>query len=180
MICPQIIREHLTFCRALENFLSCYSRIIYNLMQALIHCDLVVRSIDSTVQFLRQLLDFTIYEDVSTEGDLARFLSNGLARRMRLVLLRMGPMGAMLELMEFLDGPSDVAEQVHTNRVSLSILVSDLQEVIARARSHGIEPQSEVFTVAMPKAGSHQIVFFRDPNGFLIELVGKCGLPPVS
>lgn len=148
--------------------------------QALIHADLVVKSIDQSIDFLKHFLDVTIYDDVVVDGELPLFLSQNRASRMRLVLLRLSPVGAMLELMEFLDGPSDVAEQVHTNRVSLSILVSDLQEVIARARSHGIEPQSEVFTVAMPKAGSHQIVFFRDPNGFLIELVGKCGLPPVS
>lgn len=148
--------------------------------QALIHADLVVKSIDQSIDFLKYFLDVTIYDDVVVDGELPVFLSQKRASRMRLVLLRLSPVGAMLELMEFLDGPSDVAEQVHTNRVSLSVLVSDLQGVIARARSHGIEPQSDVFTVAMSRAGSHQIVFFRDPNGFLIELVGKCGVPPVS
>jgi catechol 2,3-dioxygenase-like lactoylglutathione lyase family enzyme len=148
--------------------------------QALIHADLVVKSIDQSIDFLKHFLDVTIYDDVVVDGELPVFLSQNRASRMRLVLLRFSPVGAMLELMEFLDASPDIAEHVNTNRVSLSILVSDLQEVIARARSHGIEPQSDVFTVAMPKAGSHQIVFFRDPNGFLIEIVGKRGLPPVS
>ncbi len=129
-------------------------------MQALIHADLVVRSIQSTADFLRRFLDFSIYDESIVSGSLPKFLSAGRCSSMRLVMLRLAPMGAMLELMEFLDATADFPEQTNTNRVSISILVSDLDQVIARTRDHGVVPETTIFSVRIAKAGNQRIFFF--------------------
>jgi|GEM_PF-2362755 len=51
---------------------------------------------------------------------------------------------------------------------------------MASARDHGIVGEFAIFSVRMVKAGHHRIVFFRDLDRFLIELVGKGNASPVS
>ena len=146
-------------------------------MQFVVHVDLVVRSIELAMQFYGNLLDLSVADDGIVEGPVVEYLSGNQSFRMRLVLLKVAPAGSMIELIEFLQPVIPVPTDPFRNRTSISVFVGNLVPVLQRAAEHGLYPESEVMSVWLPKTGQHEIVFFRDPDGYLLELVGR---PPAE
>ena len=139
----------------------------------LIHIDVVVNDMERAIAFYKDGLDFKIVEDVILDTDAALFLSGGAARKMRLVFLSRNKRSTMLELIQFLDdqGKGLLLSSTQKLDVSLSFLVSDLDELKASLKAKGQLPLSEEFEIALPQLGRTKIVFYRDPDDYLIEFV---------
>ena len=138
-----------------------------------LHADLFVRSMDDALDFYCNKLGFLVVDDAMVRGALIQCLSSGMYDAARLVLLRVSPVGAMIELQEFqADGALTGDRQKTPNRTGLvSILVANLDSHIRRARSRGLEPTSDVFAVTLPRQGSCHVVFYEDPDGNRIEFL---------
>ena len=135
-------------------------------MIALAHADLVVADLERALGFYVGLLGGTVADDAVLEGAVPAFYSAGRAARMRLVMIRLAPFGAMLELMAFDPPLPTVAGGVH-----VSLLIDDLAATRARLAAARVALVSEVMTVDLPRLGAAQIAFVRDPDGYLVELV---------
>ena len=142
-------------------------------MQFVVHTDLVVRSVSASLAFYGKLLDIKIIDDAVVEGAVPGFLSEGRTQRMRLALLKLAPVGSMIELIEFMDLAEELGPVRFRNRTSISVFVGELASVIARGKEQGILPESDVMLVHLPNSGKSEIVFFRDPDGYLLEFVGR-------
>lgn len=142
-------------------------------MQFVVHTDLVVRSVSASLAFYGKLLDIKIIDDAIVEGAVPEFLSEGRTRRMRLALFKLAPVGSMIELIEFMDLTEELGSARFRNRTSISVFVGELVSVIKRGTEQGIAPESDVMPVQLPRSGDSEIVFFRDPDGYLLEFVGR-------
>lgn len=138
-----------------------------------LHTDLFVRSMDVALNFYCNKLGFLLVDDALVRGPLIQCLSFGMYDAARLVLLRVSPVGAMIELQEFQADRALAGDSQKTpNRAGLvSILVTNLDSHISRARSRGLEPRSDVFMVTLPRQGSCHVVFYEDPDENRIEFL---------
>ena len=135
-------------------------------MIALLHADLVVRDLERALAFYVGLLGGTVADDAVLEGAVPALYTGGRSRRMRLVMVRLAPFGAMLELMAFEPPATPRAGDVH-----ISLLADDLVATRDRLAAAGIELVGEVMAVSLPALGPSRIAFVRDPDGYLVELV---------
>jgi catechol 2,3-dioxygenase-like lactoylglutathione lyase family enzyme len=141
----------------------------------LLNAALFVSSIERSLTFYRDLLGFSIFEESTVEGDVVRFLSNGHYSAMRLVLLKLAPiaLSTKLELLQFDECSrlTEAPDRPHPHAGSLAFCVPNLDEHIRRLRERGIEPCSDTFAIALPRLGRNSIVYYRDPDGHLIEFL---------
>lgn len=135
-------------------------------MIALAHADLVVAELERALGFYVGLLGGTVADDAVVEGAVPAFYSGGRSARMRLVMIRLAPFGAMLELMAFEPALAPTPGGVH-----VSLLVADLAGTRARLAAAGVELVGDEMTVDLPRLGGARIGFVRDPDGYLVELV---------
>jgi catechol 2,3-dioxygenase-like lactoylglutathione lyase family enzyme len=138
-----------------------------------IHTDLVVQDMNTSIRFYRDVLKYEVVEDAQIEGDIVRFLSNSATSKMRLTFLSRNKRSTMLELIQFEDNAINAvleSKKLSLN-LSLSYLVENLETALKHFRDLGQMPVSPIFQISLPKLGNTQIVFFRDPDGHLIELV---------
>lgn len=150
---------------------------------ALLHADLIVHDLERALGFYVGQLGCAVADDVVLEGAVPAFYSGGQSGRMRLVMLQVaqGPWGAMLELMAFdpprrsATAPPCAPELPAAGRAHVSLLVEDLEDTCARLGAAGVAAVSEIMTVALPRLGTSRIVFVRDPDGHLVELVATVG-----
>ncbi len=142
-------------------------------MQFVVHTDLLVCSVSTSLAFYGKLLDIKIVDDAVVEGTVPEFLSEGRTRRMRLAIFKLAPVGSMIELIEFMDLAGERGAPQFSNRTSISVFVGDVASVIKRGQEQGILPESDVMQVHLPASGDTEIVFFRDPDGYLLEFVGR-------
>src|SRR5262245_40645537 len=91
-----------------------------------LHADLFVRSMELALEFYCRKLGFSVVDDLIVRGPLVENLSSGLYDEIRLVLLRVSPVGAMIELQEFRPDSALTADAVGSPlQIGLvSILVS--------------------------------------------------------
>jgi len=138
-----------------------------------LHADLFVKSMDIALEFYCNKLGFLLVDDAVVHGPLIQCLSSGMYDAARLVLLRVSPVGAMIELQEFqTDSALSRDSQKALHRTGLvSILVANLDSHISNAKSRGLEPASEIFRVTLPRQGSCHVVFYEDPDGNRIEFL---------
>lgn len=148
-------------------------------MAGVIHVDLMVNDMTASLRFY-EALGFSVIEDAVVQGAAVAFYSNGAADEMRLVMLKppggLG-LGAMVELME-LRMPEGEAATV-TARESepapsirnFTIAVDDVDACLAKLATIDVKPASRTIRMQLPKLGNNRIVFVRDPDGNLVELV---------
>lgn len=137
----------------------------------LIHADFYVSSMEKSLEFYVAHLGFSVVRDAIIEGDLPRHISNDAFDAMRLVLLSSAPGSAGVELVQFQGTPRNSGFHVIPHQGSVSFIVENLRDLIARLRGVGIEPENEIATVTIPRVGRSEIVFVRDPDGHSIEFV---------
>jgi len=138
-----------------------------------IHTDIVVKDLESSLHFYTEILGYTVVENAVVEGPVVSFLSNATSKKMRLVFLNRNKRSSMVELIHFEDQPKGAfhESQKLMRNVSLSYLVEDLTSAVEVFKQKGILPVSDVFQISLPNLGRTQIIFFQDPDGYLIELV---------
>ena len=64
-----------------------------------------------------------------------------------------------------------LAASARRRDVILAFLVSDLGEVTRAMAADGQHPVSAVFEIPLTQLGRAQVVFYRDPDGYLVEFV---------
>jgi catechol 2,3-dioxygenase-like lactoylglutathione lyase family enzyme len=137
----------------------------------LLHADLYVRAIASSLEFYVAGLGMQLTRDELIDGEPAEQLSRGRHRAVRRAQLRAGPVGLRLQLIEPRDHTHLTPLQRPPHLGALTLLVADLAPRMAQLRTAGFEPASAIFRVEMPRVGTSSIVFYRDPDGHAIELL---------
>ena len=140
---------------------------------SLLHVDIVVQDLQRAIAIYTQLFGCEIVEDCVVETDAALFLSGGATRRMRLVFLRVNSRSSMIELIQLLDDadrglPASSAGKFDWN---LTFLVNNLEQATQALAASGLQPVSEQYDVALPRLGRSRVLYCRDADGYLIELV---------
>lgn len=140
----------------------------------LVHVDLTVADMERSVAFYTESLGLLVVEDCVAECEAAFFLSAGTTRKMRMVFL-MSPntRSSMIELIQFLDDGGEGSSAALARRldVTLAFRVDNLDAVIRAMAVVGQHPVSDVFQLQLTQLGRAQAVFYRDPDGHLIEFV---------
>jgi catechol 2,3-dioxygenase-like lactoylglutathione lyase family enzyme len=142
--------------------------------RTLVHVDLTVADMERSVAFYTKSLGLLVLEDCVLETEAAFFLSAGTCRKMRMVFLTSGNASSMMvELIQLLDdgGQAASAASSRCREVILAFLVSDLGEVARAMAEHGQLPVSDVFEIQLTQLGRARVVFYRDPDGYLVEFV---------
>jgi len=140
---------------------------------SLLHVDIVVQDLERAIAIYTQLFGCEVVEDCVVETDAALFLSGGATRRMRLVFLRVNSRSSMIELIQLLDDadrglPASPAGRFDWN---LTFLVNNLDQATQALAAAGLQAVSEQYDVALPKLGQSRVLYCRDADGYLIELV---------
>jgi catechol 2,3-dioxygenase-like lactoylglutathione lyase family enzyme len=140
---------------------------------SLLHVDMVVRDLSQAIAIYTQVFGFEVVEDCVVETDAALFLSGGATRRMRLVFLRLNSRSTMIELIQLLDEtnnslPASAAGKFDWN---LTFLVNNLEDAKQALAASGLRQVTEEYDVALPKLGNARVLYCRDADGYLIELV---------
>jgi catechol 2,3-dioxygenase-like lactoylglutathione lyase family enzyme len=142
-----------------------------NFSCSLVHVDLTVADMERALAFYTGPLGLLVLEDCTLETEAARFLSAGKASKMRMVFLTSGTTTSFLvELIQLLDEKDQEASGGRRD-VIFAFLVNDLAETIRAMTADGRQPVSDVFPIHLPQLGRAQVVFYRDPDGYLIEFV---------
>jgi catechol 2,3-dioxygenase-like lactoylglutathione lyase family enzyme len=115
-----------------------------------------------------------VVEDCIVETGAAMFLSGGTTRRMRLVFLSLDRRSTMIELIQLLDDNDQSLPASSDGRFdwNLTFLVNNLDRAKAALAGSNLRQVSEEFEAALPKLGTARVIYCRDPEGYLIELVG--------
>lgn len=136
----------------------------------LIHVDVFVKSMDEMLEFYSEKFGMKVVDDALISGDMVRFVSHNKYETYRLVLLQISKIGAMLELIQFI---GEEKNQVNLPRssVTISLLVLSLEEKMKQLKEKGVMPISDSYRINMPKKGASEIVFYKDPENNMIELM---------
>jgi catechol 2,3-dioxygenase-like lactoylglutathione lyase family enzyme len=144
----------------------------------ILHADLFVSSMARSLDFYVDGLGFAVADDAILRGDLPSFLSQGHFEAMRLVLLKPAIIAPMIELIEFqadsakingANGNSPFQPPPHHG--SIAIVVKNLGTHVSALEAKDIRPSSDVYEVTMPKVGNSKVIFYRDPDGHLLEFL---------
>jgi catechol 2,3-dioxygenase-like lactoylglutathione lyase family enzyme len=131
---------------------------------------LVVRDIDRSVAFYRDTLGMQEVKQVVVPGEKSargRFANKGFRFR----TFRLGPLA--LKLVQVEGAPADTRGLVdtHTGVRYIAFAVDDIDATYRQLLARGVEFASDILPPE-PEAGIGRLVFFRDPDGNLLELYG--------
>jgi catechol 2,3-dioxygenase-like lactoylglutathione lyase family enzyme len=151
-------------------------------MKVLAHVDLLVRDMTTSLAFYVDRLGCEVVEDtIMPGGPMVDFCSRGAARDARVVFLKPGAIRMavvpLIELIEYRPKPGSTIEVRHGSAagelpsiLNFTLLVEDLPAVVDGLRAAGVEV-TDTFRVELPRLGTCNVVFLRDPDGNLIELI---------
>jgi len=138
------------------------------------HTSLFVTNLERSVAFYRDALGFELltYEP-DRGGDFLDQVCNHPGTRLDFALLRLGDF--VIELMVPLapgDLPTDANVQAH-GIARIGFEVEEIEETVAQLQARGVEFMSEIATlptVGVKHYAGGKAVFFRDPDGIILEL----------
>lgn len=136
----------------------------------LIHVDIFVKSMDEMLEFYSGKIGMKVVDDALISGDMVRFVSDNKYDTYRLVLLQISKTGAMLELIQFI-GEEKNNVNLPLSSVTIALMVLSLEEKMKQIKDKGVMPISDIYRINMPKKGASDIVFYRDPENNIIELI---------
>jgi catechol 2,3-dioxygenase-like lactoylglutathione lyase family enzyme len=147
--------------------------VLKGIAASLLHVDMVVQDLQRAIDIYTRVFGFEVVEDCVVETDAAMFLSGGATRRMRLVFLSVSSRSSMIELIQLLGSddeslPASSSEKFDWN---LTFLVTNLDAARQQLSAAGLRPVSDEFVAALPKLGNARVLYCRDADGYLIELV---------
>lgn len=141
----------------------------------ILHVDLIVRSMEASLDFYCSKLGFSVINDAMIRHPIVKHISGGDSDELRLTLVRVSPIGATIELVEYKTGPttsnSPRPKLPALGSGWITIQVPDLDARIKFLGTRGLEPTSEIFTLTLPRGSTSKIVFFRDPDGNTLEFL---------
>lgn len=138
------------------------------------HTSLFVTDLDRSIAFYRDVLGFELLtHEPDRGGAFLDLVCNHPDTRLHFSLLRLGSF--VIELMVPLspaDLPSDANAQDH-GIARIGFEVEDIEAVAAHLQAHGVELLSEIATlptVGVKHYAGGKAVFFKDPDGIILEL----------
>jgi catechol 2,3-dioxygenase-like lactoylglutathione lyase family enzyme len=145
-----------------------------NLSCRLVHVDFTVADMERSVEFYTMSLGLLAIEDCTVETEAALFLSGGTCPKMRMVFLTTGGTNSfMVELIQLVgDGAHGTsATSARSRDVILAFRVDDLAAATRAMSANGQQPVSQVIDIQLTQLGRARVVFYRDPDGYLVEFV---------
>jgi catechol 2,3-dioxygenase-like lactoylglutathione lyase family enzyme len=143
------------------------------MIDGIFHVGITVKDLEKSIAFYRDALgmELTIGPSEEMSGESFSELIGVPNSRIRLAVLRAG--GNDVELMQFLSPLPDTDEPLPRNGIGaahVALKVADIGSAVARLKSLGVEFLGDVTTETEGVTAGWQWVFFRDPDGILVEL----------
>lgn len=148
------------------------------MLSSIDHVNLVVADLSRMIAFYRDVLGFTVAKQVSISGEWIGRTVGLDDVRADVVYLEL-PAGPRVELIRYISPSALSAPGVDRPHAlglrHLAFRVEDIDAAVARLRANRVEPLSDVQTVPdaqVTYAGGvrKRLVYFRDPEGNLLEL----------
>ena len=135
------------------------------------HVSYSVSDLDRSLRFYSEGLGFQVLSDRITESPFASTVTGLSDARLRIAHLRAHGQG--LELIQYLDpvgaGPP-APRPCDVGSSHICFIVDDVDGELGRLQEYGADPVSQPQTVdGGPNAGN-RCVYFRDPDGIIMEL----------
>lgn len=141
------------------------------------HAGITVASLDRSLAFYRDLLGLRVIEISGPEGEDAGGVTGIRGARIRAADLDAGD-GRIIELLEYIQAAADpVAQQPNAPGCPhVALRVPDLTGLLRRLAAAGYEPAGQPVTITGALAWEGAVVvYLRDPDGALIELIQRPG-----
>lgn len=136
------------------------------------HVVLLVTEFDRSMDFYTRVLGFEqVSSDVDRRGDFldAMFGVEGVV--IKLGLVRAG--GEIIEIIQPLEPSVLVSSDASANAFGIARIgfeVDDIEATVAEFQSRGVEFVGDIVDMTRGHYAGGQVVFFRDPDGILLEL----------
>ncbi|MFQ5896166.1 MAG: VOC family protein [Nitrospinota bacterium] len=140
---------------------------MFETTQACVDVGIVVKDIEKSLAFYQGVLGMKEVTVVDLPADFARaagFATDGF----KLHFLKFGDM--MVKLLEFAEPPAprDPAANAQTGFRYLTFWVKNMDDAVTYLKSKGVTFKAE----PIERAPGRKVVFFGDPDGNLLELLG--------
>lgn len=141
------------------------------------HSAICAEDFDESLRFYRDGLGLELMMDEEFDGDWPT-LFDASSKRLRSVFLGdpANPDAGIVELVSFTDGmkpPAPVSNQPQIGFFLLSLYVGDTDAVLARLRKLGLGGEPRRIELPAPDGSSVVMATVRDPDGVLVELIGR-------
>lgn len=136
-------------------------------MPALIHVDLFVSDLESSVAFYQEVFGAHVIDTSDEENDIAKYYSSGKSMRCSMAILRFSMIGATLELMQLKDAPMPPSPL----QGSISFHVNNLDQFRSQIEEKGVRVDSETYSVVSHGGVRSRLFFIVDPDGHRLEIV---------
>ncbi|MGE0211584.1 MAG: VOC family protein [Parvibaculaceae bacterium] len=148
------------------------------MLKSVWHTSWTVEDLDRSIAFYRDLLGFELVQTRERRGVEIETVVGFRNVDLRIAFLKLpsapvGPSGHHLELIQYLS-PKGVRLDVRTcdtGSAHLALETDSIAEDYARLTAAGVEVVSPPVTFTGGVAGAMQALYFRDPDGFTVELV---------
>jgi catechol 2,3-dioxygenase-like lactoylglutathione lyase family enzyme len=134
---------------------------------ALIHVDLFVSNLETSVAFYRDVFGAQVIDTSETEGHIPIYYSAGRSTRSSMAILRFSMIGATLELMQL----ENSAVSPSPLQGSISFQVNSLDDFRQRLIEKGIQIDSDTYSVVSDGGIKSRLFFMLDPDGHRLEVV---------
>jgi glyoxylase I family protein len=140
------------------------------------HSAINARDFDASLRFYRDGLGLEVMMDEEFDGDWPTLFGAGVSRLHSVFLGDpANPDAGIVELVGF-DGMPDGAPAVDEPRTGfflLSLYVGDTDAVLAKLRELGLGGEPRRIELPAPDGSSVVMATVRDPDGVLVELIGR-------
>ena len=136
------------------------------------HSTIVVRDLEESLRFYRDILGLRIVVDQEMQGHEINKILGMADVKLRVVLLQIDEQETGLIGLLCFNGPykqQEIRQPSELFHHAIVLITDDIDGVYNRLREAGEKPISEPVTVAIEGVGSVKIFTCRDPNGVLVE-----------
>jgi catechol 2,3-dioxygenase-like lactoylglutathione lyase family enzyme len=150
-------------------------------LRTTIDVGMVVSDLEKSATFYTDVVGFREVPGFEVPGPMAADagLTNGQMLKVRVLVLGDGPEATKIKLMQLADPAQRTGDNQfihsHTGFRYLTIFVKDMQAAVTRLQKAGVKPlaKSPVNIPETTAPGGLALTCFRDPDGNLIEFVGR-------
>ena len=147
------------------------------MLQRILHANIVVRDLDRTLRFYRDLLGFKVaFADTTDDPKLGETFGVKGGVRMRWALIRLGDdeNAPFLDVEQWLLPEAVAGSYPSCNHIGIcriALQVADIDKTYNDMKGKGVEFLSSPQTVSIPEIGDFKLCCLRDPDGIVLELV---------
>lgn len=136
------------------------------------HTSFTVSDMERSVAFYRDVLGMTVISDREVDTPFAETVSGIPGARFRVVYLEAG--GDRLELIKYYSPPGKPlnSRTCDTGSAHLAFFVPDLKKAYQELKAKGVSFRSEPLRVGGGPNKDRLTVYFTDPDGIALELIG--------